>query len=301
VTDDPIRRIADAVLYEGYVLWPYRRSALKNRRRWTFGGVFPPAWSERHPDDPCRLRAEVLVEGEDARVDVRLRFLHVVRRQAYDAGGRPVHELVAGGERRLSWEEATEREVSEPGRFAIPAGEEREDLREGALVRTWNALEGALEVESHPTGDGRRRVSVSIANATPWSGESRDDAPAHALCSTHAVLRVQGGAFVSPLDEAAAGCRNEGLWPALVGEAPDRTTILASPIVLDEYPRIAPESPGDLFDGGEIDELLILNVLALTDEEREEVRASDPRVRDLLDRCEGLTPHDLMRLHGAVR
>ena len=301
MTDDVVRRIADAVLYEGYVLWPYRRSALKNRQRWTFGGVFARAWSERHPDDPCRLRAEVLVEGEGARVDVRVRFLQVVRRQAHDARGRPVDELVASGERRLSWEEATEREVSAPGRFVIPAGEEREDLDEGALVRSWNGLEGSLEVESHPAGDGRRRVGVSIANTTRWNGESRDEALAHALCLTHAVLRVEGGAFVSPLDEAAAGCRNEGLWPTLVGEAPDRTTILASPIVLDEYPRIAPESPGDLFDAGEIDELLILNVLALTDEEREEVRASDPRVRELLDRCEGLTPQDLMRLHGAVR
>ena len=43
---DPIRAIADAVLYEGYVLWPYRRSALKNTQRWTFGGVYPRAHAE---------------------------------------------------------------------------------------------------------------------------------------------------------------------------------------------------------------------------------------------------------------
>jgi hypothetical protein len=291
---DPSRRIADAVLYEGYVLWPYRRSALKNRKRWTFGGVYPRGWSERHPDDTWRLRAEVLVEGEDARVDVRVRFLHVVRRQAYDADGQLVDELEAGGTRYVSWEEATERELSEPGPFRIPAGEEREELDGGALVRRWNGLEGFVDV-SH---DGRR-VGLTIANTTPWSGESRDEATTHALCSTHAVLRVEDGAFVSPLE--ADGCRNEGLWPCLVGEPPDRSTILASPIILEEYPQIAPESPGDLFDGGEIDELLILNVLALTDAEREEVRASDPRVRELLDRCEGLSPEQLLRLHGAVR
>jgi hypothetical protein len=291
---DAVRRLADAVLYEGYVLWPYRRSALKNRKRWTFGGVYPRAWSERHPDDPWRLRAEVLVEGEDARVDVRVRFLHVVRRQAHDRDGRPVDELVAGGERHLSWEEATERELSEAGPFRIPAGEEREELDGGALVRSWNGLEGSVEIAF----DGHR-LAVEIANTTPWSGDSREDATTHALCSTHAVLRVENGAFVSPLE--ADGCRNEGLWPCLVGEPPDRSTILASPIILDEYPQIAPESPGDLFDGGEIDELLILNVLALTDEERAEVRASDPRVRELLDRCEGLSPEQLLRLHGAVR
>jgi hypothetical protein len=291
---DAVRRLADAVLYEGYVLWPYRRSALKNRKRWTFGGVYPRAWSERHPDDPWRLRAEVLVEGEDARVDVRVRFLHVVRRQACDGDGRPVDELVAGGERHLSWEEATERELSEAGPFRIPTGEEREELDGGALVRRWNGLEGSVEIAF----DGHR-LAVEIENTTPWSGDDREKATTHALCSTHAVLRVENGAFVSPLE--ADGCRNEGLWPCLVGEPPDRSTILASPIILDEYPQIAPESPGDLFDGGEIDELLILNVLALTDEERAEVRASDPRVRELLDRCEGLSPEQLLRLHGAVR
>ena len=291
---DPIRRIADAVLYEGYVLWPYRRSALKNRKRWTFGGVYPRAWSERHPDDPWRLRAEVLVEGEDARVDVRVRFLHVVCRQAYDADGRAVDELEAGGARYLSWEEATERELSEPGAFRIPAGEEREELDGGALVRRWNELEGSVDVAR----DGGR-LGVTITNTTAWRGDSREEASAHALCSTHAVLRVEDGAFVSPLE--AGGCRNEGLWPCLVGEPPDRSTILASPIILEEYPQIAPESPGELFDGGEIDELLILNVLALTDEEREEVRASDPRVRELLDRCESLTPEALLLLHGTSR
>jgi hypothetical protein len=291
---DAIRRLADAVLYEGYVLWPYRRSALKNRKRWTFGGVYPRAWSERHPDDRWRLRAEVLVEGEDARVDVLIRLLHVVRRQACDGDGRPLDDLVAGGERHLSWEEATERELSEAGPFRISAGEEREELDGGALVRSWNGLEGAVKVAF----DGHR-LAVEIENTTPWSGASREDATTHALCSTHAVLRVADGAFVSPLE--AEGCRNEGLWPCLVGEPPDRSTILASPIILDEYPQIAPESPGDLYDGGEIDELLILNVLALTDEERAEVRASDPRVRELLDRCEGLSPQQLLWLHGAMR
>ena len=108
------RAIADAVLYEGYVLWPYRRSALKNTRRWTFGGVFPAAHAERHPDDRSRLRAECLLEGAPAReVDVRVRFLHVVRRQVFEAG-KPVAAIchapwvlieagVVKGRRMTSW------------------------------------------------------------------------------------------------------------------------------------------------------------------------------------------------------
>src|SRR3954462_11900936 len=70
-----LRTLADAVMYEGYMLWPYRRTALKNQRRWTFGGGFPPAWTAAHPDDACAMQTQVLVEGEPS---VTVRFLQVV-------------------------------------------------------------------------------------------------------------------------------------------------------------------------------------------------------------------------------
>jgi hypothetical protein len=81
----------------------------------------------------------------------------------------------------------------------------------------------------------------------------------------------------------------------------DRSTVLCAPIILSDYPEIAPESPGDLFDGGEIDQLLILNILSLTDEEKREMRDSDPRAREILERTEALSEDELMRLHGARR
>ena len=87
----------------------------------------------------------------------------------------------------------------------------------------------------------------------------------------------------------------------LVGEPGARDTLLSSPIILEDHPRIAPESPGDLFDGGEIDEMLVLNILSLTDEEKAEMRDSDPRTREILERTEALTPEELMRLHGTIR
>jgi hypothetical protein len=77
--------------------------------------------------------------------------------------------------------------------------------------------------------------------------------------------------------------------------------VLASPIILDDHPRIAPESPGDLFDGGEIDQMLVLNILSLSDEEKAEMRDSDPRAREILERTEALSEAELMNLHGAVR
>jgi hypothetical protein len=319
---DPVRAIADAVLYEGYVLWPYRRSALKNAQRWTFGGVYPRAHAEARAagDDPWTMQTQCLVEaaGEGpAGVTVGVRFLHVVWRQMVDADGDAVDELLADGERHLTWEEAVEREVAlgpldlaalAEGRrvpIAIAAGREVEPLGDaGAVVRSWEGLKGRLHLSAERVAPGLHRLTALIENETPWAGGTREAAMRRTFCSTHTVLRAHGGAFVSLTDpppafrEAAEACENRGTWPVLVGEAPDRGTLLSSPIILEDHPRIAPESPGDLFDGGEIDQLLILNILSLTDEEKAEVRASDPRVREILDRSEGLSPEALMRLHG---
>jgi hypothetical protein len=304
---DSVRAIADAVLYEGYMLWPYRRSATKNQRRWTFGGVYPVGHAERHPDDACTMRTECLLEGDDPSFDVTVRFLHVVARKVL-RDGEPVDELVAGGARHLSWDEATERELAIAGAgrvpVAIPAGSEEEPLPGGAIRRSWEALEGALTVSAEPLGGGVTRVGVEIVNTTPWDRDDREGALRHTFCSTHTVLRAAGGEFVSQTDPperlraAAAACRNERTWPVLVDE---RRVVLSSPIILEDHPRIAPESPGALFDGGEIDQLLVLNILSLSDEEKAEMRDSDPRAREILERTEALTEDELMRLHGAIR
>jgi hypothetical protein len=284
---DPVRRIADAVLYEGYILWPYRRSATKNCRRWTFGGVFPPAHTAAHPGDPSVLQAQCLLEGSKD-VEVKVRFLQVVERALVNAAGECVDEL----DGLLAWDEATEREVG-AGPFEIPAGNEEETVANGAITRSWRDLRGRVDAS---VDNGR--VTVRIENTTPWQGDSREDALRQTLCSTHAVLHCERGAFVSATESE---CDNSGLWPVLVGEPGARDTMLAAPIILSDYPQIAPESPGDLFDATEIDKLLILNVLALTPEEQDEMRASDPRAREILDRCAALSPEELMRLHGAIR
>jgi hypothetical protein len=318
---DPIRAIADAVLYEGYVLWPYRRSALKNTHRWTFGGVYPRAHAEAREagDDPWTMQTQCLIEAAgDTCVSVGLRFLHVIWRQVVGADRRERDELTVGGERHLTWEEAVEREVAlssimlaelAEGRrvpIAVAAGSEEEPLGpEGAIVRSWEPLEGALLVSAEALAPALYRITASIENTTPWDGGPREAALRRTFCSAHTTLRApEGGAFVSqtdppdPLREAVEACENRGTWPVLVGEPGARDTILSSPIILEDHPRIAPESPGDLFDGGEIDQLLILNIIGLTDEEKAEARASDPRVREILDRSEGLSPEELMRLHG---
>jgi hypothetical protein len=328
---DPVKKIAETVLYEGYVLWPYRRSAKKNQQRWTFGGVYPRAYSEaRGEDDPWIMQTQCVVSGEEvSTIGVKVRFLHVTERKVGRERGEAlefVEELRVGGELYLPWDEATEREIT-VGRFElsellespkrvgidIPGGSREEPLAEstgevaGTLVRSWRTLCGTVEVEAETVQEETFKVTVRITNTTPWGGEDRESTLRQTFVSTHTVLEVEGGEFVSLMDppeefrEAVRECENLKTWPVLVGEEGARNMLFSSPIILYDYPQIAPESPGDLFDGGEIDQLLILNILTLTDEEKEEMRASDPRGREILERCESLSPEELMNLHGAVR
>ena len=336
-----VKSIADAVLYEGYILYPYRPSSIKNRQRWTFGGVFPRAFSIQSGSDPWSLKTECLVEAASAgRLTVRLRFLHLVTRQvlAFDppAGGeidaaawREVQALHVGDRQFAAWEEAVEREVETPSlslvaiaeaphraAFAFPATGDRETIRgddgtiAGAIVRTGHALVGAMTVSAARTAPERWRVTVLIENLTPLEQDECGDralAQKSAFASTHAILGVQSGGFISltdPPDDAAAdarGCLNEGLWPVLVGREGARDALLASPIILYDYPQIAPESAGDLFDGTEIDEILTLRILTMTEAEKAEASAADPRVRTLIERSEALTEADMARMHGALR
>jgi hypothetical protein len=258
VIDGPVQAIAEAVLYEGHVLFPYRLSALKNRQRWTFGGVYPPAYAER-TSDRSRVAFDVLVEGAEPQCEVEARYLRIVERE-----GREV---------------AVERTAG-VGPIEDPPG-----LVETSLVRV---------------RPGLHRLSVAIENRSTWAGADRNEAMRHTLASAHAVARVAGGAFLSALD-AHEALQAEGLWPFLVGEPGDRSTVLGSPIILYDWPRVAPESPGDFFDGCEIDQLLVLSILGLSDGEKEEIRTGDPHARAILERTEAMTRDDVMRLHGAWR
>jgi hypothetical protein len=297
---DPVRQIADAVLYEGHVLWPYRRSSVKNRQRWTFGGVYPAAYA-RTTGDRSAVLAQCLVEGDEPSIDVEVRFLQIVRRQLY-ADGTPVEELELAGTRHLSWDEAAERAVT-TGRFELPAGRSEDE----PYVRTWERLEGHVDLRLERLRADVHRLTLTIENASPWSGATRDEAMRRTLASAHGILHVRDGEFVSAVDPPewlsadAEACRSEGLWPFLVGAEGDRTTLLASPIILYDYPQVAPESPGDFFDGCEIDQLLVLSILGLSDDEKREVRAGDPRAREILARTEAMSPDELARLHGVIR
>jgi len=346
---DAVEKIARTCLYEGYLLWPYRKSALKNTRRWTFGGVFPQSRATAL-GEPGSMRTDVLIETDEAdgadraaTVGVRIRFLHLVERRVLREGRHgpePVEELTVGDRRYVSWQEATEREIvlppwtpAEAGRprgtaIDVPAGQDEEPLtgpaghREGTVLRSWKRLTGTVETEAVPVADGAYRLTVRIHNTTPCPHPpdpgrlgARDEMAAYAFLSTHTVLDTGGGHFLSLTDppdhlrQAAADCANTGTWPVLVAAtepAPGQNrqragTVLSSPVTLYDFPAVAPESPGDLFDGLEIDQLLILSILSMSEAEQEQARACDPKAREILDRCAALGPDELMALHGGAR
>jgi hypothetical protein len=331
---DREKEIADAILYEGYILYPYRASAVKNRQRWTFGGVFPQGVE----DEISTMRTEILLRVDAAaRVEILVRFLQTQERQVRklrtQASGETIYDRVAAldveGQRYVTWDEAVEREItasdillsevlSQPKHitFGAPAQEAVETVyaRTGAVAgtvtRTCQALEGLLDISATEIDDGVLRLGIAVTNTTklPESARlSRADAQTYAFMSTHTLMHTPSGEFISILDPpahfqaAAEACRNQGTWPVLVGEEGKRDKILSSPIILYDYPKVAPESKGPFFDGAEIDEMLALRVLTLTDDEKREMIAADPRTKAILERCEAMNGPDFASLHGALR
>ena len=310
MTLDAIRSVADAVLYEGYILYPYRASAQKNRSRWQFGVVMAPGYAAAEASETSFTRAECVLEHTGQPwVTVLLRFLQVQRRTAEGT----------------VWDEAVEREVevtadagvligAGPGlthEFTVEGGEDREDDGVKGLVRRREPLAGTISVRTAAVPGPWRavRLQVVIENRTELGAtpRHRDDALPTALVAAHTIITVTGGAFISMTDPpewarpAVAECRNEGGWPVLADPDGGRAVMLSSPIILYDHPELAPESPGELYDGTEIDEILTLRTLALSDAEKAEARATDPRAAALLDRVESMDPQTMARLHGTIR
>ena len=339
-----VDKIAKAVLYEGYMLYPYRPSSVKNQQRWNFGVLCPRSYSDaQNGTEAWSMQTECLVEGGLlSGLEVRVRFLQLVARSVGELT-LPMRELAAeaipefrlvgkldlNGRVYQPWQEAIERELTLPvcnvaalaqaplsQPFTFAAEKQWERLRDnrglitGLLIREQRPLQGGIELGSERVGENCFKLSVRICNWTPFENAAeatREDALLSSMVSTHTVLGVQDGRFVSllappePLTEIASSCKNVGTWPVLVGEEGQGDTMLSSPIILYDYPQIAPESAGDLFDGTEIDEILSLRIMTLTDDEKREMSQSDERARQMLERTEAMPVEQLMKLHGVLR
>lgn len=314
------RAIADAVLYEGYLLYPYRGTSSKNQSRWQWGVLGPPGAAEAGIGEDDRLSTQFLVDGADA-ITLVVRFLQLQHRSAErDTGcGRyqPVDELTTPSGSWLSWDEAVESERAfgpfelgeAPGQWSLPvaapSGADTELVTGGRLVRTREQVCATLSVGVERE-DALRLVTVTLNNAGT-SATGKADAIARSLIGTHIIAEAVDGAFVSLLDPperaaaAAARCRQRRCFPVLAGLPGETGLLLVSPIILYDHPEIAEQSEGALYDATEIDELLTLRVMTMTDTEKAAARATDPLAAQIIDRCDAMSPESMQRLHGVLR
>jgi hypothetical protein len=265
------------------------------------------------------MHSECLLEIKgDTRIDVQVRFLQLVsvevKRDCRDGADQGIESRDEGIERSLEFALTLPTDWHSVA-FNFPAGAETELLVKPAgrgaerVNRAQHELTGTVSVASERISDGVMKLAIEVTNETRSSRDAldRNSALLRSLLSAHTILSVNGAQFVSLLDppdhlrDAASACKNIGNLPVLVGNAGERDMLLCSPIVLYDYPQIAPESSGDFYDATEIDEMLTLRVMTLSDKEKEEMRASDDRVRDLLQRTEEREREQLMRTHGTIR
>lgn len=332
---DRVRLIADAVLYEGYVLFPYHAAATKNRFRWQFGVVVPEPQAALEASESAAVTSQVLLRApDDARLEVMARFLHPRRRQVEQRRGggfEPVDRLEVGGELHTTWEEGVEHEhVVGPHPLAsllegrkhlqiqLDGSQETEGLHEpngelaGRIVRTTEPVELRLEVTADPADPHHPevvRLTTVVRNVTAWSDPQaqRAEVVRHGVAGLHLALVASNGSFASAIDPPAwaaglaATCDNTGTYPVLIGTEGADDLVLSSPIILYDHPEIDQDSPGDAYDATEIHELLTLCTTALSDEEKRSARATDPRAAAVIDDADHLPAELRARLHGVLQ
>ncbi|MCQ9181831.1 hypothetical protein KMT30_22825 [Streptomyces sp. IBSBF 2953] len=330
------RQVADAVLFEGYVLYPYRASAAKNRLRWQFGVLVPPGWGAECEEHDFQHTECLMEPRAGATLSVEVRFLRArrrtVQRAGPDGGFDTVAELRLDDRVLMPWDEGAEERVevvvpvddllgdgvTHP--FRRPAGQDAEPVLDaagrtvGRLLRRWEEISGTIRLSARELDGPYRalRLTAVVENTSGWTPSDgrdagREAALPHSLVATHTLMALSAGSFLSMTDPpewakgAVAACRNLHTWPVLAGERGSADLVLSSPIILEDHPAIAPESPGALYDATEIDEILALRTAALTDEEKREARGTDERAAAVIELADSMPPEVLERLHGAVR
>ncbi len=325
-------KVAEAVLYEGFVLYPYRASSVRNQVRWQWGVLAPKAFCETDSSEDAEMRTECILDGgPEATIWVRVQFLALRARTVQERDGegfRTVPSLEVRDRLLTTWDEATEHQVNlgpisigrlshEPAELPIEIEAEHteevltdaEGAVAGRVLGDQASISGRVAVRvSRCAGPFMmHRITVEVTNLTDWAGPAshRDEVVRRSLLSVHTLLAVESGDFVSQRDppdfakHAVATCNNLGTYPILADD--DDKIILSSRIILDDHPEVAPESEGDYCDATEYDEILSLMVLTLSDEEKREARMTDARSAAIIDRCDNMPPEVWERLHGAIR
>ncbi|MGZ4248965.1 MAG: hypothetical protein ACXVUE_11740 [Solirubrobacteraceae bacterium] len=273
---DTLEQLVDSLLWEGYALYPYTPTATKNATPTPFGIVYPPVYAETLASTYDHLELRCVLEAPpDAILSAEVRF------------------LAADGERHQAQERRVKLSGAMVGALAQAAAVKQASVSPGSGAPPL-AVALSLTVESLP--DGLREVVFGVDNRTlVSSGLDRAGALGRSLISTHPIVRITGGRFVSPLERP---CRSVNTFPVLATHTDD--VVIGAAIVLPDHPEIAPESRGGLFDSTEIEEALLLHVHALSDAERAEIERQDPAGREMVARAAAATPEEIIALHGRV-
>jgi hypothetical protein len=279
--DGELERLIESLLWEGYALYPYTPGATKNATPTPFGIAYPPAYASGSAStyDHLELRSE-LIAAPDAVIDAEVRFL------------APSGERHTASERRLAIPSVTLSEL------ARGLGEgTQEDVRQViAGASDADPLRVRLTLTAVQRDAERFELCFRIENLTASAAVcDRASALTRSLISTHPIVRVRGGRFVSPLEST---CASSNTFPVLA--SPGEDAVIGAAIVLPDHPQIAPESRGGLFDSTEIEEALLLHLQVLSDSERDEIGMQDPAVREMLARASATTPQEMLALHGRV-
>ena len=272
---EPLDQLVESLLWEGYALYPYTPGATKNATPTPFGILYPPLYAIGASSTFDHLELRCLLDcPSSARLEGEVRFL-----AATGAGHR-----------------AAARRIALPAGSAAALAEAPVEKHETTSAGDGGSLSVALRLSAAELDEGSYEVVLRVENRTPCEhGLDRAGALAQSLISTHPLLRVSGGRFISPLERP---CASVNTYPVLASDADD--VVLGAAIVLPDHPRIAPESRGGLFDSTEIEEALLLHVQTLSEQERAQIEAADPAVREMVERAAAATPEDIVRLHGRV-
>ena len=313
------------LLYEGYAIFPYHRTAVKNQKPVPFGAVYPAAFTKLNPQMLDSIQAECIIEGrQDIELKICIRFLQMMKVEVVE-DGITLPQYQDGEHIYYTGWQTVERSFDiEPiilrGSWQqfqlLPFFYDKQTCREpigemgyAGLIKTTESIHGVINVSIQPLPEhGGYKVSVHVKNHSELDEVekiSRDEAIMHTFLSTHTILKCTDGKFIShqqvleQWQEVMAGCEQINQWPILMNESD--TCMLASPIIVYDHPQLNENSPGDMFDGTEIEEALLIHLAVMSDEEKSRLAKNDEKMESMLKKISEVTPEEWIRYHGIMK
>ena len=290
--DDLIRTL----LYEGYALYPYRSSALKNKTAIPFGILYPESYCRLNPYKNNKMQTQCLLPGDmETKVKISYQFLHLSQ------AGMAVQHAPFALEREVTsdWlrlEDIRRKKINIPFCFSDTSNaNEPHTLYINGFI--------SVSAERIENKSGAFRLTTTIQNKTALNDENRQSIEKVSFVATHAILSTTGR-FISLQDpgpdweDESALLKNLNCFPVIFDD--NASILLSSPVALYDRPQIHGQSSGDLFDGTELEEALILHLQVLTDDEKKELKRDD-KLNIMLNRMETVSPEHLFTIHDFLK